>query len=549
MAKFASGSSHGLRYIKEKEFGVTPENPVMRAVRHTSCSLVLNKDSFQSNELRRDAQISDLRHGIKQANGDIGIELSYAEFDDFLAGAIRGEWKNDVLVAGIDVPTFTFERVFEDIKQYQTFTGCAINTLSLNVQSNAMITGTLGIVGKGVDFSDEPTAAEELPSFTHSPLDGFHAALKEGGIENAVITAITLNIDNGIETANALGTDEAVALIPARINLTGTVSAFFENMDMLNKFVLEKESEIEFTLGDGGPGSYIFKIPRIKYSGGSNPVDGEGPIMLDMPFQALLDECTGTNLIIERIPIPEEVAEPCALTYSDTSFTESDSKPGIFENTITVTLSGGNGKEFSGRDGVALPGVSIANLPTGLKSEVIRTSPTTAEIKLSGIAASHAPADSGTFTINFPAAAFSKGLCHCAGDTVTNAMQEITVTFVDEVPPDTEVPVMTASTPANGDTDVATTGLELSLTFNEDVKAGTGNITISDNAETDPDIHTIDITTATISGTNVTATVTGVLTAATQYSVTIPSGAITDLAGNAFAGIADGELSFTTAAE
>ena len=82
MAIFATGGFHGTRYVKETEFGVTPTNPVMRNLRHTSNALILSKDSFQSEELRSDAQISDLRHGNRQASGDIGIEFSYAEYDD-----------------------------------------------------------------------------------------------------------------------------------------------------------------------------------------------------------------------------------------------------------------------------------------------------------------------------------------------------------------------------------------------------------------------------------------------------------------------------------
>lgn len=428
---FASGSSHGLRYIREDEFGITPDNPVMRAIRHTSSSLILTKDSFQSNEIRKDAQISDLRSGVQQANGDIGIEFSYGEFDDFLAAAVRGEWKNDVLVAGIKWPTFTIESIFNDIERYELFTGCAINTFSLQIQTNAMVTGTMGIVGRGASFSPNPTATEELPSFTGSPLDGFHGELKEGGVPISTITSIQLNIDNGITPANVLGSDKAEALVPARINITGTVSAYFGNMDLLNKFIDEVESEITVTLGTGGPGSYIIRLPRIKYSGGSNPVDGEGPIMLDMPFQALLDECTGTNIIVERIPLEEEKPEPCTLTFSGTEFTESEDTPGTFDQKIQVTLDGGHGKTFAGYNGVPLPGVVIADLPDGLTSRVIRISDTKAEISIAGVAANHGAAQSDSFTITFPAAAFSKGFCHCEGGIVENGEQIITVTFVD----------------------------------------------------------------------------------------------------------------------
>lgn len=539
---FASGSQHGMRFIRENEFGVTPENPDMRALRHTSSSLVLNKDSFQSNELRRDAQISDLRHGVKQANGDIGIEFSYGEYDDMLAAAVRGEWKDDVLVAGIEQQYFTIESLFNDIKKVETFTGCAVNTFSLDIQTNAMATGTIGIVGKGVRFSDDGVCKKELSSYTHSPLDGFRGALKEGGVEIAVITGISLSIDNGIEPANVIGSDEAAALIFGRINVTGTVSAFFENMDLLNKFVKEIESELEITLGDGGPGSYIIHLPRIKYSGGTNNVDGEGPITLDMPFQALLDDCTGTNIKITRIPTDENKSAPCILTWSGTAITETEA--GVYD-VITATLEG---KTFNGADGKELPGVQVTGLPAGVKCEAIRTSAATVELRLSG-----QPADRtnpGAFNVVFPASAFSKGFCHCEGFEVTGRTQDCTITWAII---DTEPPTLQTTVPANGATDIAVDA-PITLTFPENIKAGSGDITISDGADDTRSISVVKSRkrsgvagTATIADNTLTITLAQPLAYETEYELTMPEGVILDEAGNPFAGISAGEMKFTTA--
>ena len=297
---FAAGSSHGLRYIAETSFGNLPSPLNMKPLRHKSCSLVLSKDTFQSEELRSDAQIADFRHGVKKCGGDIAFELSFGEYDPFLAAALRGTWKNNVLVAGTALQTFAFEREFADIKQYEFFKGCAVNSLSLEVQTNAMITGTMNIVGKEATFAATSASTGTETSETHSPLDGFSGALKEGNATIATVTSISLQIENNIEPANVVGSDVAAALVPGRINCTGTVSAYFENLNLLNKFVNETPSSIEVTLGTGA-GSYKLTLPRIKYSGGDNPVDGEGPIMLNMPFQALLDPTTGTNVKIQRV--------------------------------------------------------------------------------------------------------------------------------------------------------------------------------------------------------------------------------------------------------
>lgn len=52
---FAAGSSHRLKYIAENSFGVPPSTLNMKPLRHKSCSLLLTKDTFQSEELRSDA--------------------------------------------------------------------------------------------------------------------------------------------------------------------------------------------------------------------------------------------------------------------------------------------------------------------------------------------------------------------------------------------------------------------------------------------------------------------------------------------------------------
>jgi hypothetical protein len=70
---------------------------------------------------------------------------------------------------------------------------------------------------------------------------------------------------------------------------------------MYNKFLNETESALSVTL-DGPAGDLTILLPRIKYSGGEVPVTGEGPVVLDMPFQALRDATAATNIQITRVP-------------------------------------------------------------------------------------------------------------------------------------------------------------------------------------------------------------------------------------------------------
>ena len=115
--------------------------------------------------------------------------------------------------------------------------------------------------------------------------------------------------------------------------------------------------------------------------------------------------------------------------------------------------------------------------------------------------------------------------------------------------PDTTPPTLTATTPADNSTNVAM-GANLVLTFSESVKAGVGNLIIR-NAADDSVVATIaiaDSNQASFSGSTLTINPTANLAANTHYYVTLASGVVQDLAGNAYAGLsAATDFDFTTA--
>lgn len=303
----ADGSRHSMRFVLESTYGVTPATPVFDIVRHTGTTLGLSKEALQSEEIRDDRQIADFRHGARQVGGDISIELSYGSFDKILEALLGGTWTTDVLKAGTTRRSFTLERFFGDIlsadKPYHRFTGVEFNTLQLQINANAMVTGTIGVVGKDMVTDTAIVAGATYNAVsTTSPLDSFIGTLNEAGTPIAVITEIQLNLDNGLDPRFVVGSKTTLRPSIGRSNVSGTITAYFENSLLLDKFINETESSILFNLPDGAGNNLKFTLPRIKYNGGQPDVQGEGPITLSMPFQALLDSATSTNIIIEREP-------------------------------------------------------------------------------------------------------------------------------------------------------------------------------------------------------------------------------------------------------
>lgn len=312
----SDGSRHSMGLVPEANYGVTPANPAFAAIRHTGTSLGLSKETIQSEELRSDRQIADLRHGARQVGGDVEFELSYESFDTILEAVLMGTWAVDTPAAGTDRLTagvvrrsFTIERHFADLlaadKPYHRYTGCEFNNLELSIKANAMVTGKVGVIGQDYNTAGAAIAGSTYPAATTTtPLDSFTGTLTEGGVAIAVITEISLKLENGLDPRYVVGDKRTQRPSVKRSNVNGQITAYFENSTLLDKFVNETESAIEFQLVDLDGNTYDFTLPRIKYTGGQPDVKGEGPITLSMPFQALLDSVTGTNVIVDRTPGP-----------------------------------------------------------------------------------------------------------------------------------------------------------------------------------------------------------------------------------------------------
>jgi len=100
-------------------------------------------------------------------------------------------------------------------------------------------------------------------------------------------------------------------------------------------------------------------------------------------------------------------------------------------------------------------------------------------------------------------------------------------------------PTLSSTTPVDDATDIAK-NTTLSMTFDENIVKGTGNIVVYQSLD-DAVLATIDVTTADVSVTNAIATITlpGNLPFGTECYVNVDATAFTDASANAYAGIGD----------
>lgn len=299
----ANGAQHSLHYVAETTYGSTPATPSFTPLPHTGTTLAVTKDAIESEKIRGDRQVEDFRHGNKTVGGDISAELEYEAFDDLLEAVLCGTWATDVLKAGTTRRSFTIQRKFGDlaVPEYHTYTGCEFNTLALSVSPNAMVGTTFGVIGKDLSLGTTAITGSTFGSDVgNSPFDSFTGSITEGGSSIATVTAIELNLENGIEPLFSVGSQTTNRPSIGRSRASGTLTTYFESKALYQKFLNETSSSIVLTLTDPDGNSYAIDLPNVKYNSGQPDVSGEGAITIAMEFVALYDGTDDSQIVITR---------------------------------------------------------------------------------------------------------------------------------------------------------------------------------------------------------------------------------------------------------
>lgn len=314
MSCFAQGSRTRLSYDVESTYGTNPAGN-FTPIPFNTHSLNLSKDRVTGNEIRADRIPRVDRHGNKQTAGEIVLDLrkgndggttpaNYA-IDDFIESVMFNTWDTSNQISpGTTEKSFTIEDASLDIDQYRLFTGMVVNTWGVSIAPNQMVTSTFGFVGSNMTISG--TGQTQVSDTTYEPFDGYsgNIFLQDQGTTDtsiATVTSVDFTLDNGLEPNFILGSDGVQCFTSGRATVEGTITAFFEDASLINRFINETASELKLTVDDPtGSNPYTFNFPRIKVNSADTGVDGPGQRLITLSFVALYDDTEGTNFIVTR---------------------------------------------------------------------------------------------------------------------------------------------------------------------------------------------------------------------------------------------------------
>jgi len=299
---FAQGSRSSLSFITESTFGTTPAGNFTNLPFSTH-SLNLTKDRVAGTDIQADRMARVDRHGNRQVGGDIVVDLRDGDFDVFLESAMLNTWATNVLKVGTTPKFMSIEDYAADIDQARVFTGMSVSTMGISLAPNQMVTTTFGMVGK--DMTMSATEKTQDAASGAAPFDAYSGDISIGNVGGAtpvaIVTALDFTLNNSYAPTFVIGDDSAPSLEYGRAEVEGTLTAYFEDAALINRFLNETETEIEVSVDDPtGANSYTFTFPRVKINSADVGVDGPTSRMISMSFVALYDATEGTNLKITR---------------------------------------------------------------------------------------------------------------------------------------------------------------------------------------------------------------------------------------------------------
>lgn len=354
-------------------------------LRRTTAEVNLEKDTYQSEEIRSDRQIVDFRHGAYRATGSINGELSPATYFRLIEAAHRDTSTGAVNLSNTDLTSVTSDQsnsrfVFgggnpvslglrvgdvirftnlaatannnrnflitgfsgtnntqvavtpapvtdstpdtsfnltrpgratsipasghvsrkaaieiyhEDLDLARLATECRIGSYRLSLPATGMSTVQISFLGRNL-YIYTGTNAPFFTSPTDATTTGICAAvngtLLVAGQPLGVVTGVELNYNASPASRPVVGQNFVPEIFMATSQVSGTLTAFFENETLFDYFRNETEVSVLLQLNTTSAANspcVTMYLPRVKFGNATIPLEGNEGLVVTMPFQAL----------------------------------------------------------------------------------------------------------------------------------------------------------------------------------------------------------------------------------------------------------------------
>lgn len=268
--------------------------------------------------------------GPRSLGGEIGVpiyskgtpSMLYYALGSVTSAAVVNTGTADLMRHTIkpasSVPAFRMG-VGKDIKEHQ-FVGCAVKSAKIDYSIDEPALATFDLLVR----KELPPATLQTPVFPdYDTLEraflGTEVTVDIGGTDVKYVRSLSIDISNGIVEDNfSFGGRELPDLRVQELEVTGSMSIVFNDIDRYNDVLNESKLDAKFVFQKGDPAADAdarrveIQIPNMSLDSANAPTDGNNEYVLDITFTAQAKVGTDNENIVIIIENTETGAQLAA---------------------------------------------------------------------------------------------------------------------------------------------------------------------------------------------------------------------------------------------
>lgn len=202
--------------------------------------------------------------------------------------------------------SFTIQKHYTDLTNtYAIFRGMCINTMSIEMALESVITGSFNFMGANEEWASASVSTDPVtPAPSNKVMNTVdHIALVMEAYDSFDATNFSVELTNNLRTRGILGKLAKDSIGTGLCDVNGTVQAYFASKEMMEKYVAFTSTSIAIVLQDAHGNRYIVDLPEVKFTQATAVAGGQSSdIIADMAYSAQMSPTEGITIRIVRIP-------------------------------------------------------------------------------------------------------------------------------------------------------------------------------------------------------------------------------------------------------
>jgi hypothetical protein len=237
-----------------------------------------------------------------------GLASATIDSDVFEVALYTDAEEDAIVKAGDTRLSFSILREFSDFagggKPFLLYAGCEVASWNLSAAANGIAKSNFTFWGRDMTgpSTTAPANSSVAPAYETEPFDTFSGQMDIDGVEACIVTDYSVTINNNFAPRYTIGCDTSEDASVGQSAIEGSITAYFENADLYEKFVNEESLDLQLTLSDSANNQMIIDMPNLKVLSGTQPdVTDDGPITIVLNFSAHKDETLGSHISVRRL--------------------------------------------------------------------------------------------------------------------------------------------------------------------------------------------------------------------------------------------------------